>query len=135
MNLTAAEKHLLTKMKISKRFPIVRFELRSSKEASLSSIALNHVCMADINATMEQVKSTAALLQKLEQDGIINICYTLAVSARSDYQVYYDSKLYAQLCEMTEEGKRNPNFLFDIPYIKRGVVTFTAYGRQIYLVN
>lgn len=135
MNLTPAEKELLTKIKNSKRFPIVRFELRSSKEASLVSTALNNVWITDPEEPMEQVKANAALLQKLWEDDILNLCYTLRITARSDYRIYYQSSLYKQFCATINEAKQKPGFLFDTPHIKRGVATFTAYGRQVYLAN
>lgn len=135
LTLTAAEKNLLTKIKTAPRFTLARLELRNSTESSLISTALDNVHLDDAGATMEQVKADAALLQKLSEDGVINLCYTLRVTARSDYQIYLDSKIFAQLCEMVAEGKTKPDFLFDTACIKRGVVTITPYGRQIFLVN
>ena len=38
--------------------------------------------------------------------------------------------LFAQLRQMTEEGAKRPDFLFDIPHIKRGAVVLTDAGRQ-----
>ena len=81
--------------------------------------------------TMETVKARAALIREAEENGLVRADYALPVTARSHYAVYLESRLYADLCQMVEEGKSRPGFLFDIPYIKRGVLTLTAKGRRL----
>ncbi|MBC8586408.1 hypothetical protein [Youxingia wuxianensis] len=131
MYLTAQEKQLLFSIYGKKRFSIVRFELRSSKEKDLISTALNHVHLESREDTMETVKALGAKLAALQEKGLIFISYSLAVTARSDYALYYESQLYRQFCALTEQGKQRPEFLFDTPYIKRGLVTLTPKGLQL----
>ena len=72
--LSPDEKNFIFQIANRIRYPIVRLELRSSKERSLISTALNH--------------------------------------------------------QLVEQGKKNPDYLFDIPYIKRGQVMLTEMGKS-----
>ena len=65
--LTKEEQFLLREIAESRRYPVVCFELRSSREAALRSTALRNVHMETGRETMEEVKSTAALLEQLEK--------------------------------------------------------------------
>lgn len=131
MNLSMAEKEMLLKIKNSKRFPVVRFELRSTKDRSLLSIALNHVWLTDINDSMETVKANAAVLQKLQDNALIHIRYSVPAFVKSDYTVYYESKIYELLRQTVEDGKQKPHFIFDTPFIKRGIVSLTERGQAL----
>ena len=135
MKLTDQEKELLLAMKESKRYPIARFELHSSKEPTFRSIVLNHVKITEPGDSMELVKARGALLADLARRGIIHLCYTLRVTARSDFEIYYQSDIYRILCQMAEEGRQQPGFLLDTPYIRRGVATITPLGRKVLLEN
>lgn len=131
MVLTSKEVKLLREIEDSRRFPIVRFELKSSKEDDLISTALNHVRITDAEDSMEKVKALSAILLSLDEQALVDINYNVFLTARSDYQVYYDSKLYKMLCQMAEEAKARPEYLFDIPSIKKGVVTLTKKGEKV----
>ena len=50
-------------------------------------------------------------------------------SVQSDYTIYSTSDIFLLLHQLVEEGKKNPDYLFDIPYIKRGQVMLTEKGR------
>lgn len=111
--------------------PIVRFELRSSRENSLRSTALDLVWMTDAADSMELVKARSACIREALEEGLARVNFHLPVTARSRYTVYLESVLYADFCRMTEEGGRRPGFLFDTPFLKRGVLTLTAKGRRV----
>lgn len=128
MNISKEEKQVLQTIQNSKRFPIVRFELHSTKEKELVSTALNYVRITDAQDSMETVKARAAILQSLQEKKLIKINYSLKAWVASDYKIYYASKLYEMLCHMVMEGQNNPKFLFDMPYMKRGMVTLTKTG-------
>lgn len=128
MNISKEEKEILRAVADSRRFPIVRFELRSTKEEELVSTALNHVWITDTQDSMETVKARAAVLQSLQEKKLIKINYSMKAWVASDYKIYYASKLYEMLCHMVLEGQNNPKFLFDMPYMKRGMVTLTKVG-------
>lgn len=129
--LTTDEKTLLTKIAQSQRFPIVRLELRKSGETSFISTALNHVYLETTADTMEQVKKRSGIFQMLEDKGLIHIDYKVFVTVKSDYIVYDHSDIFALLEQLVEQGKQRPEFLFDIPYIKRGKIVLTDQGKQI----
>ena len=60
----------------------------------------------------------------------MQVTYHLPVTLRRDYALYEESGLFAQLRQMAEEGAKRPDFLFDIPHIKRGAVVLTDAGRR-----
>ena len=60
MQVSAEEKELLKRIGQAPRFPIVRFELRSSRERSLISTALNHVYLERETDSMEQANNEQA---------------------------------------------------------------------------
>ena len=128
MNISKEEKQALQIIQNSKRFPIVRFELHSTKEKELVSTALNYVRITDAQDSMETVKARAAVLQSLQEKKLIKINYSMKAWVASDYKIYYASKLYEMLCHMVMEGQNNPKFLYDMPYMKRGMVTLTKAG-------
>ncbi len=133
MKLSPEQKALIADVKNCKRYCVTRFELRSSSESDLISTALDFVRIEEIHDTMEAVKSRGALLREMCEEGLVRACFRLPVSARSDYQIYYDSDLFAQLCGLAEEGRGKPGFLFDTAAVKRGVITVTQKGRAAYL--
>lgn len=110
--------------------PIVRFELRSSRENSLRSTALDLVWMTDAADSMELVRNRASCIREAVREGLVWVDFHLPVTARSRYAVYLESGLYADFCRMAEEGGKRPGFLFDTPFLKRGVLTLTAKGRR-----
>ena len=72
----------------------------------------------------------AARIAEAAQAGLVQVTYHLLVTLRRDYALYEESGLFAQLRQMTEEGAKRPDFLFDIPHIKRGAVVLTDAGRR-----
>lgn len=128
--LSEKESLLLEKIALSKRFPIARFELRSTKDNQLRSTALNNVILFHKNDSMEKVKEYGSILTSLEGKGLINIDFTLKVAVSSDYEIYYQSSVYGMLCELAEQAKGKKDFLFDIPAIKKGLVKLTPLGKS-----
>lgn len=62
--ITAAEKALLREIGDGRRYPVVCFELRSSREPSLRSVALREVHMETGRETMEEVKARRRAAEK-----------------------------------------------------------------------
>lgn len=127
--LTPDEKNLFFQIANSTRYPVIRLELRSSKERSFISTALNHVHLETKHDSMEVVKQRAAILQSLCDKGLIEISYKVFITIKSDYEIYDVSDIFVLLNQLVEEGKKNPDYLFDIPYIKRGQVMLTETGK------
>ncbi len=130
MPLSPKERTLLESIAAAKRYPVVRFELRSSRERELCSTALNNVRLEAADEPMETVKTRGETLARLADAGLIRLDFGPAVTVASDYAVYGRSAIYALLCEMVEEGRSRPGFLFDTPHIRRGRAVLTAGGRR-----
>ena len=78
---------------------------------------------------MEQAKQRAKQLEHLQAQGLVCLDYKIFVTVKSDYRVYERSSIFHLLSDMVMEGKHRPGFLFDIPYIKRGMAVLTDAGR------
>ena len=128
--LRPEDRALLEEIAGAKRYPIVRLKLWSSRERELRSTALNHMRLERADEPMAAVKARGEALARLERDGLILLDYRPAVTVAADYAVYRESAVYRQLCEMVEEGKTRPGFLFDTPHIRRGRAVLTARGRR-----
>ena len=128
--LTIEETELLGKIAEAKRYALVQFELGSSKDTSLRSIALRNVHIVEEDESMQIVKARGAVLQRLSDEGYIILDFHPAVHVASDYAIYSKSAIYMQLCEMAEEAKTKPGFLYDSPCIRKGSVVLTAKGRK-----
>lgn len=120
--LTKTEKEMLEAVRNAKRFPLVRFELRSSEEPELRSIALNHVYITRPEDSIELVKQRSAALEGLRKKGLVKISYSLPAYVQSDYRIYYQSSLYELLCHTVMEASGKPDFLFDLPAMRFGQV-------------
>jgi hypothetical protein len=129
--LTEDEKSILRDMRDEKRFPIVRLELHNSEEKELKSIALNYVRITDPEDSMELVKARGAALKSLMERGLVFIDYTVRVWVSGDYDVYYKSKIYELLCHTVMESAKQPNALFNLPYMRKGYAQLTVRGRKL----
>ena len=99
------EKNFIFQIANSIRYPIVRLELRSSKERSLISTALNHVHLETKQDSMEVVKQRASILQSLCEKGFIEISYKVFITVQSDYAIYDGSDIFLSLHQLVEQGK------------------------------
>lgn len=124
--LNRTEAALLRRLRQDRAVPIVRLELRSSREPELISTALPHVWLETPEDGMEPVKKRAAALAHLEELGLIRLCYDLPVTVGRAYQKFECSRIFFQLKELVAEGSHTPGFLFDLPFIKRGVARITS---------
>lgn len=127
--LTFEDTELLKEIAKEKRYSIVRFEVSSSKDESLRMTALPNVHLKYEDESIEVVKARGAALQRLNDDGYIEIDFRPGVFVVADFEIYPKSGLYAQLCELTEKGKSKHGFLFDASHIKKGRVALTKKGR------
>lgn len=130
MNLTEEEKNILTEIRESQRYPIVRLELHNSENEELISIALNYVRITDAEDSMETVKTRSAALKSLMEKGLVFIDYTVRVWVSGDYDVYYKSKIYELLCRTVMESAKQPGAVFNLPYMRKGYATLTLKGAK-----
>lgn len=128
--LSVSDAALLQDIASVKHYSLVRFELRSSRESSLRSVALPDVHLLSAEDTMDEVKERGAALRRLQEAGLVTLDYRPAVLAASAYAVYARSSLYALFCGMVREGAQKPGFLFDTPYLKKGRAVLTARGQH-----
>ena len=117
-------KEILSAVSHARRFPIVRFELRSSQEPDLRSIALNHVYITRPDDSMELVKERSAALESLRKKGWIKISYSLPAYVQSDYKIYYQSQLYELLCHTVMEAREKKAFCLIFPPCGSGRYSF-----------
>ena len=97
--MTEEEQKLLRSIGAVRRYPVCRFELRSSKDRELCSVALDAVHLQDAGEEIGPVKERATLLKSLEQKGMIVLYYGLTTYVKSDYQIFHDSAVFHQLQE------------------------------------
>ncbi|MGX8700217.1 hypothetical protein [Caproiciproducens sp.] len=128
MNLTEEEKNILTEIRESQRYPIVRLELHNSENEELISIALNYVRITAAEDSMETVKARSAALESLMEKGLVFIDYTVRVWVSGDYDVYYKSKIYELLCRTVMESAKQPGAVFNLPYMRKGYAALTFKG-------
>lgn len=126
--ITEQEKKILEQIKQTRRYPVCRFELRSSKEEDLVSTALNSVHLTDEHESMESVKARAALLKSLEEKGLIVINYSLKTFIKGDYLCYHHSDIYHELEQLVQEGGKREGYLFDYSFVKKGQAVLTVKG-------
>ena len=126
--ITEQEKAVLEQIKQTRRYPVCRFELRSSKEEDLVSTALDAVHLTDEHETMESVKARAALLKSLEEKGLIVINYSLKTFIKGDYLRYHHSDIYHELEQLVQEGGKREGYLFDYSFVKKGQAVLTPKG-------
>ena len=128
--MTENAANLLREIARSKRYPVVRFELKSTKDRSLRSTALNHVRIQKADEGIEEIKERGTALKELEEEGMVVIDYALPVTLSADYAVYEQSKAFQLLKQTVEEGKSRPGFLFDQAVMRRGMVQLTSRGKK-----
>ncbi len=126
--ITEQEKKILEQIKQTRRYPVCRFELRSSKEEDLVSTALDSVHLTDEHESMESVKARAALLKSLEEKGLIVINYSLKTFIKGDYLCYHHSDIYHELEQLVQEGGKREGYLFDYSFVKKGQAVLTVKG-------
>ena len=131
LNLTDDEKEILLDIENTKRFPVVRLEVHNSEQKELINTALNYVRITDVNDSMERVKARGAALKNLMEQGMIFIDYTVCIWVSGDYDVYYKSKIYELLCHTVMENAKQPNTVFNLPYMRKGYVELTRKGQKI----
>ena len=123
---------LFFKLRIVLRHPIRKTGVKKLKGTFLIiSTALNHVHLETKYDSMEIVKQRASVLQSLCEKGFIKISYKVFITVQSDYAMYEVSDIFLSLHQLVEQGKTNPHYLFDIPYIKPGQVMLTENGQVL----
>ncbi|MEG1870081.1 MAG: hypothetical protein RR205_04450 [Oscillospiraceae bacterium] len=127
--MTQASNEIIEALRTRPKVPIVRFELRR-EDGELTSTALNHVYILQKDDSMLLVKARSQYITQLDEDELITIRYGLPVTVKSDYAIYGESKLYADLLQLLEEGKNRESFLFDKAGYTKGEIILTPKGKK-----
>jgi hypothetical protein len=115
------------------RMPVARFELLSSLDPELCSVALNDVVLLDPEDTMEEVKDRAAQLARYRDKGLLTIRYDICISDPDLWNLYEDSNLFNELWVLSQQGRGREDFLFDHARVRMGLITLTPKGQELFL--
>ena len=114
------------------RMPIARFELVSSLDQELLSIALGDVVLLLPEDTMEEVKERAAQIARYREKGLLTTRYDLHYADSGLLELYEDSNLFNELWVLTQQGRSREGFLFDHAQVRMGLIVLTPKGRELF---
>lgn len=126
--LSAEELALLQEIKNSRRYAVANFELRSSNNDEIYTGAMENVHLLDKDEAMTPVVERGELLEQLKEKGLIVLNYELRTYVKSDYVIFKESKLWAELEEAVAEAKEQ-GFTFDLLHMSKGLAALTIKGK------
>jgi len=126
--ISAESEALLQQLAQTPFLPLGCFVLRSSRSEHLESVAFAPVYLTEKHEDMDAVRKSAKILEQLEECGIITLDYDLPLE-NYDYGVFKESAAFNTFKNTVEEGKRNPDFLFDKASIEFGSIALTVLGQ------
>ena len=116
------------------RMPIARFELLSSNEPDLLSVALDDVVLLDPEDTMAEVKDRAAQLARFRAHGLLDTRYDIHYADSGLLELYEESNLFNELWVLCQQGRGREGFLFDHAQVRMGLIVLTEKGREFFRV-
>ena len=130
VTLTTEEVNYLRILSETKELPVTRFLMRSSNSEHIESVALAPVHLMSEADSMNTVKLRASALTKLEEYGLVDLDYDTPILL-CDYGMHERSELYAFFVKTLEEGKANPDFVFDVPALEKGKSMLSEMGVEV----
>ena len=127
--LSEDEKQFLSLLAETPFLPVTKFLLKSTKSDHIESVALAPVYLTDKNDSMETIKNTGRIIERLAEHNAISIDYDIPLE-NYDYSDYEQSDVFAYLKEMVAEGQNNSNFIFDTAGLQFGSVALTGIGQD-----
>ena len=112
--------------------PIARFELISSLDEELLSVALNDVVLLDPEDTMKKVKDRAAQIARFREKGLLTVRYDMRIADGDLFAMYENSNLFNELWVLAQQGRGKEGFLFDDAQVRMGLIVLTAKGRGLF---
>ena len=112
--------------------PIARFELTSTLDEELLSVALDDVVLLDPEDTMEEVKERAAQIARFREKGLLTTRYDMQIANGDLAAMYEDSNLFNELWVLAQQGRGKEGFLFDDARVRMGLIVLTAKGRELF---
>lgn len=116
------------------RMPIARFQLTSSLDEELVSVALDDVVLLDPEDTMEEVKERAAQIARFREKGLLVTRYDIRFADGDLTAMYEDSNLFNELWVLAQQGRGKEGFLFDDAQVRMGLILLTPKGRDLFRV-
>ena len=110
--------------------PVARFIATNSEEEEVVIDCLSPVYLYDTTDTMEEVKAIGAVLQGLEDKGLMSLDYDMPI-VDFDYSMYVESDLYAYFEKTMLEAQGREGFLCDTAGIELGSMAVTELGAQV----
>lgn len=120
--LSQQERELLADIKAAARYPVCRFELRGEEPGQPGCTVLDAVHLEQAQEAAEAVKERGALLQSLQEKGLIVLYYNLTSYVKGDYAIYRDSPLFEQLQQRAAQEKKRA-------FLKKGRAVLTVKGQ------
>jgi len=114
------------------RMPIARFELLSSLDEELVSVALNDVVLLSPEDTMAEVKERAAQIARFREKGLLTTRYDFHYASSGLWELYENSNLFNELWVLTQQGRGKEGFLFDHAQVRMGLIVLTQKGRELF---
>ena len=112
--------------------PSARFELTSTLDEELLSVALDDVVLLDPEDTMEEVKERAAQIARFREKGLLTTRYDMQIANGDLAAMYEDSNLFNELWVLAQQGRGKEGFLFDDARVRMGLIVLTAKGRELF---
>lgn len=114
------------------RMPIARFELVSSLDEELLSVALDDVVLLDPEDTMEEVKERAAQIARFREKGLLATRYDIRYADGDLMALYENCNLFNELWVLSQQGRGKEGFLFDHAQVRMGLIVLTPKGRDLF---
>jgi hypothetical protein len=127
--LTAQEKDFLGLLSQAPFLPIGRFLLKSSRSDHLESVALAPVYLTEQQNSIEIVRENAVALKQLAEYGVITLDYDIPLEG-FDYTIFKESAAYKYFQDAVQEGKADPDFIFDTAELELGSLALTGIGQD-----
>lgn len=130
ITLSDKEKEFLLLLAQTPFLPVTSFILKSTKSEHLEAVALAPVYLADGKDTIETVKDTGKVIERLAELHIISLDYDIPLE-NCDYSEYETSDLFEFFKETVAGGTANADYIFDIPFLQLGSMALTSIGQDV----
>jgi len=130
LTINSKEISVLKELMKCSYLPVSRFIMSSSIEEEAWLVSLAPVYISTIDDSMEIVKEIGTVLSELEKKGLISLDYDIPLQDY-DYTEHTKSALFSFFQETVNEGKKNPNYLFDTAEIELGSIALTEFGERV----
>lgn len=122
--LTDGQKTFLQQLAQCCYLPVVRYVVKSTKEADFQMAAFGPAFIQGDYNTMADLSQVRTFLSDLEKLGLLSLDYDIPLDGY-DYAPYYESEVFTKLQETVAEGKNMSDFFGDTAAIETGSMALT----------